>query len=66
MKDGGLFTVKATNNKYSCYSAADITTSNQNIGDIINVDLVGLTTTEVTLDSLQIYSIYLNDSWFFW
>ena len=66
MKDGGLFTVKATNTNYSCYSATDLTTSNQNIGDIINVNLVGLNKVDVTLDSLQIYSIYLNDSWFFW
>jgi hypothetical protein len=62
MNDGGSFTAGATGSKPACYSASDIPTSNKNIADIINADFLGGQTVGITLDTLQIYSIYLNDS----
>lgn len=66
MKEGGSFTAGANESKFACFSATDLTTSNQNIANIINADFGGQATVGITLDTLQIYSIYLNDSWFSW
>ncbi len=63
MQNDGTITVGLPNNgKYACFST-DIATANKKIGDITNIDLTAGGTVDVTLDNLQIYSIFLNDSW---
>jgi hypothetical protein len=62
LKSDGTITVGITNNKYGCFSALDLAEGNKKIGDILNIDLTGVQSKDVTLDNLQIYSIYLNES----